>query len=79
MYLAEWWYNSTYHTLDKMTPFQALYVYEAPSWKELATNHIKVVSVKDHLEESQKILQLLKENLTVARNRMKQQVDKNRT
>jgi hypothetical protein len=62
-----------------MTPFQALYGYEPPSWKELATNHIKVVSVKDHLDESQKILQLLKENLTVARNRMKQQADQNRT
>jgi hypothetical protein len=63
----------------KMTPFQALYGYEPPSWKELATNHIKVASVKDHLDESQKILQLLKENLTVARNRMKQQADQNRT
>ena len=58
-----------------MTPFQVLYGYEPPSWKELATNHIKFASVKDHLEESQKILQLLKENLTVARNRMKQQAD----
>jgi hypothetical protein len=45
----------------------------------VATSHIKFVPVKIHLDKSQKILQLLKENLTVARNRMKQQVDQNRT
>jgi hypothetical protein len=54
-----------------MTPLQDLYGYEPPSWKELATNHIKGASVKYHLDESKKILQLLKENLIVARNQMK--------
>jgi hypothetical protein len=61
-----------------MTPFQALYGYEPPTWKELATSQTKVASVKDHLDESQKIVQLLKENLAVARNRMKQQDDQHR-
>ena len=58
-----------------MTPFQALYGCPPPSWKELATNQTKVASVKELLDESQKVVQILKENLVIARNRMKQQVD----
>jgi hypothetical protein len=62
-----------------MTPFQALYGYPPPSWKELATNQTKVASIKDHLDESQKVVQILEENLATTRNRMKQQVDQHRT
>ena len=29
--LAEWWYNTSFHTSTKMTPFMALYAYHIPS------------------------------------------------
>ena len=62
-----------------MTPFQALYGYEPPKWKDLAIFQTNLPVVKDQLEETQKIVQILKENLNNARNRMKQQADRNRT
>lgn len=79
LHLAKWWYNSTYHTSSKMTPFQALYGHEPLTWKDLATSQINIATVKDHLEENQKIVQLLKENLVAARNQMKQEADQHQT
>ena len=80
LHLAEWWYNSTYHTSTKMTPFQALYGYAPPKWKDIITNQARVASVKDHLEENKKVvLKYLKENLNTARNRMKQQAYRHQT
>lgn len=62
-----------------MTPFQALYGYESPRWKDFALLDSRVPVVKDHLGETQRIINLLKENLTMARNRMKQQADQHRS
>ena len=75
LHLAEWWYNSTYHTSAKMIPFQALYGYEPPKWKDLSIVQTNLPTVKNQLEETQKIVQILKENLNNVRNRMKQQAD----
>ena len=65
--------------LAKMTPFQALYGYAPPRWKELAQGDAKVPAVKSQLEENQKVVQVLGDNLTRAQNCMKQQVDQHRT
>jgi len=56
-----------------MTPFQALYSYEPPLWKEIIQGSTKVPTVKDQLEDNQRIMQTLKDNLTMAQNHMKQQ------
>ena len=55
-----------------MTPFQALYGYKPPKWKDLVTVQTNLPVVKKQLEETQKIVQILKENLNNARNHMKQ-------
>ena len=39
----------------------------------------KVPTVKSQLEENQKVMQVLRDNLTLAQNRMKQQADQHRT
>jgi hypothetical protein len=68
LHFVEWWYNSTYHTSAKLTPFQALYGYEPPKWKEFALINTKVQAIRNKLEEEQKIIQILKENLARTRN-----------
>jgi hypothetical protein len=73
--LAEWWYNTSFHTATKMTPFMALYGYHPPSITSSLKEKSKVQAVEDHIENQQQILQILKDNLTMAQNRMKQQAD----
>ena len=60
-----------YHTSTKMTPFQALYSYEPPGWKEIIQGSTKVPAINYQLEYNQLIMQTLKDNLTIAQNRMK--------
>lgn len=77
--LAEWWYNTSFHTATKMTPFMALYGYHPPSITSCLKEKPKVQAVDDHIEHQQQVLQLLKDNLTLAQNRMKQQADQHRS
>ena len=53
----------------------ALYGYHPPSITLSLRRQSKVQVVKEHIEHQQEVLQLLKDNLTLAHNRMKQQVD----
>ena len=52
----------------KKTHFQSPYGYKPLQWKDIITNQARVASVKEHLEENQKVVQILKENLNTARN-----------
>ena len=79
LHLAEWWYNSTYHTFAKLTPFQALYGYVPPRLKEIVQVHPKVPALKIQSELNHKIMQVLKDNLTMTQNHMKQQAYQHRT
>jgi hypothetical protein len=77
--LEEWWYNTSFHTATKMTPFMALYGYHPPSITSSLKEKSKVQAVEDHIENQQQVLQILKDNLTMAQNRMKQQADQHRS
>jgi len=62
-----------------MTPFMALYGYHPPSITSYLGENSKVQAVEDDIEDQQKVLQLLKDNLTLVQNRMKQQEDQHRS
>ena len=51
----------------------ALYGYHPLSITSSLGENSKVQAVEDHIEHQQEILQLLKDNLSLAQNRMKQQ------
>ena len=55
----------------------ALYGYHLPSITS-SLRDSKVQEVEDHMENQQQVLQLLKDNLNLAQNRMKQQADQHR-
>jgi hypothetical protein len=49
-------YNTTHHMSIKMSPFRALYGYDAPSFVDLAFGESRAPKAKDWLQESQDIL-----------------------
>jgi hypothetical protein len=62
-----------------MTPFMALYGYHPPSITSSLKEKSKVQVVEDYIEHQQQVLQLLKENLNMAQDRMKQQANQHRS
>jgi hypothetical protein len=73
--LAEWWYNTSYHTTTRMTPFEAVYGQKPPSVLSYLPGASKVQAVDLTLTSREAILRTLKENLVMEQNRMKKQVD----
>ena len=57
----------------------ALYGYHPSSITSYLRENSKVQVVEDHIEHQQEVLQLLKDNLNLAQNRMKQQADQHRS
>ena len=58
--LAEWWYNTSFHTAAKMTPFMALYGYHPPSITSYLRENYKVNVMKPAQEKIEKIDQRLR-------------------
>jgi hypothetical protein len=73
--LAEWWYNTSYHTTTHMTPFEAVYGHKPPSVLSYLPGASKVQAVDQILTVREAILRTLKENLVMAQSRMKQQAN----
>jgi hypothetical protein len=78
LHMGEYCYNTTYHMSIRMTPFRALYGYDAPSFIDAAFGDNRVPGAKDWMEESRRILQSTKENLQAAQNQQKVYADRHR-
>jgi hypothetical protein len=63
--LTEWWYNTSYHTATRMTPFEAVYGQKPPSVLSYLPGASKVQAVDLTLTAQEAILRTLKENLVM--------------
>jgi hypothetical protein len=75
----EWWYNTSYHTTTRMTPFEAVYGQKPPFVLSYMPVVSKVQAVDQTLTVHEAILHTLKENLVMAQNLMKQHADQARS
>ena len=75
---AELWYNSSYHTSSRMSPFEVVYGRPPPAIIKYEVNSANPPQVQGMLHDRDQILQQLKINLDKARNRKKNQADKHR-
>ena len=55
-----------------------IYGYHPPSITSYLKENSKVQAVEDHIGHQQQVLQLLKDNLNLAQNQMKQQANQHR-
>ena len=77
--LAQWWYNSSYHSTLGMSPFQALYGYVPPQREWIAQESTLVAAVEDVLQRRANMNLAMKRHLEAVRHRMKQMADKHRS
>ena len=61
-----------------MSPFRALYRYDASMFADLIFGDNRVPKAKDWIQESQDILKVLKDNLQTAQNQQKMYTDRRR-
>ena len=57
--LAEWWYNTSYHTTSKMTPYEAVYGQALPVLLPYTLNSSPVQAVDMILRNRDHILHIL--------------------
>ncbi|GMI89777.1 hypothetical protein HRI_002647000 [Hibiscus trionum] len=79
LHLAEWWYNTSFHSAIQTTPYQALYGQAPGDHLPYTAGESLVASVDRGLQQREAALKMVKFYLQRAQIRMKQQADKRRT
>lgn len=77
--LAEYWYNTTYHSAALTTPFEIVYGQQPPVHLPYLPGETNVQVVAKCLQEREDMLLILKFHLLRAQHRMKQMADQRRS
>ncbi|GMJ04991.1 hypothetical protein HRI_004168300 [Hibiscus trionum] len=78
LHLAEWWYNTTFHSAIQVTPYQALYGQPPPVHVPYIAGDSLVAEVDRSLQHREAALKMLQFHMKRAQDRMKIQADKKR-
>ncbi|KAL4581633.1 hypothetical protein LXL04_006159 [Taraxacum kok-saghyz] len=78
LYLAEFWYNTSFHSAIAMTPFKVMYGRDATAIHDYTPSSNATASIDATLQEHQRLIDLLKEALTRSRQQMTKQANKHR-
>lgn len=76
---AAYWHNTTLTSPTGMTPYEAVFGRKPPTLLQYIPQTAKVKAVEEVLLDRDQVNKVLKDNLHLARERMKLQVDKHRT
>ena len=79
LHLAEFWYNSSWHSALDRSPFEALYGYSPRYFGIDAIDACPSVELTEWLEDKMVMQNLIKQHLLRAQRRMKEQADKKRS
>ena len=77
--LAEYWYNTNYHSATQTTPYEVVYGQPPPVHLPYLPGESKVQVVAKCLEDREKMIVMVKFHLMRAQHRMKQEADKHRS
>lgn len=77
--LAEYWYNTSFHTTIQATPYEIVYGQPSPSHVTYSALNSSLDLVDRSLHQKEATINLLKHHLSMAQNKMKVQADKKRS
>ena len=76
--LVEFWFNSSFHTSLKLKIFEALYGFPPPKLQSYVPGTTRVAALDSLLSQRQLVLNILRDHLAAAQDRMKTQANKHR-
>ncbi|KAK8957341.1 hypothetical protein KSP39_PZI000693 [Platanthera zijinensis] len=79
LHWAEYCYNTSFHTASRLTPFEAVYGRPPPTLCSYEPAGSALPAVDRTLQDRDRTLAILRDNLRTAQDRMKVQSDKHRT